>query len=338
MKVIFLDVDGVLNSMAYYQNVTDVFEEAIDPDKVKNLARIVEETGANIVLTSSWRGGWEKDILQCGEDGAILTRALAQEKLTIFDKTGASSVYRREGRSLEVLEWMKLCPKLYGEKVEQFVIIDDNDFGWAKHNLDAYWVETDFLGPALDQAHTDAAIEILNRPVKRKMIFLVEQDYKKFYDGLIAKLGLKPELMSLIKKVNKLITLFMYLAYPLTVAWMIYQRDLRVIKVILVPGIFFVLVSFFRKKINRKRPYETWEIDNLIKKDTKGQSMPSRHVFSSTIISMAFCFLCWPIGVICLGLSALEAVIRVVGGVHYPSDVVVGYVVGILSGLLIFIL
>ncbi len=335
MKVIFLDVDGVLNSMAYYQNVEDVFEEAIDPDKVKNLARIVAETGANIVLTSSWRGGWEKKLSECGEDGAILTRALAAQNVTIFDKTGASSVYRREGRSLEVLEWMKNCPKLYGEKVEQFVIIDDNDFGWAKHHLDAYWVETDFLGPALDEEHTDEAIAILN---KQKMIFLVEQDYKKFYDGIIAKLGLKPELMNLIKKVNKLITLFMYLAYPITVAWMLYQRDPRVIKIILVPGVFFVLVSMVRKKINRKRPYEAWDIDNLIKKDTKGQSMPSRHVFSSTIISMAFCFLCWPIGVICLGLSAIEAVIRVAGGVHYPSDVVVGYVVGVLAGLLIFIL
>ncbi len=170
------------------------------------------------------------------------------------------------------------------------------------------------------------------------MIFLVEQHYKEFYDGLIEKLGMKPELMTMIKRVNKLITAFMYMAYPIVVAWLLYTRNPDVVKIIAVPGVFFVLVSVVRKKINRRRPYEAWEIDNLIKKDTRGQSMPSRHVFSSTIISMAFCYLWWPVGVICLMLSALEAVIRVVGGVHYPSDVTVGYVVGVLSGLLIFIL
>ncbi len=166
MKVIFLDVDGVLNSMSYYQNVTDVFEEAVNPANVTELAHVVAATGANIVLISSWRGGWEKNPEECGEDGAILNRALAAENLQIFDKTGASDFYTREGRSLEVLEWIRNCPSLYQEEVEHIVIIDDNDFYWEKHGLAEYWVETDFLGPALDRAHADTAIDILSKPFK----------------------------------------------------------------------------------------------------------------------------------------------------------------------------
>ena len=34
------------------------------------------------------------------------------------------------------------------------------------------------------------------------------------------------------------------------------------------------------------RPYQTWAIQPLIKKDSLGKSFPSRHVFSATVIAM----------------------------------------------------
>lgn len=49
-KVIFFDIDGVLNQ----DNGGPKIEECF----VKRLAHIVEETGAEIVLSSSWRGAY----------------------------------------------------------------------------------------------------------------------------------------------------------------------------------------------------------------------------------------------------------------------------------------
>ena len=42
-----------------------------------------------------------------------------------------------------------------------------------------------------------------------------------------------------------------------------------------------------------------------------------------------------PAGIILLVLSALECVIRVIGGVHYPEDVIIGYLTGVIMGLFI---
>lgn len=56
MKVIFLDIDGVLNTK-YWENmkVRDQYGHTFDPNSVANLARIIEETGAEIVISSSWK-------------------------------------------------------------------------------------------------------------------------------------------------------------------------------------------------------------------------------------------------------------------------------------------
>ena len=107
---------------------------------------------------------------------------------------------------------------------------------------------------------------------------------------------------------------------------------------ILVPAFGFVLLTLVRKWINQPRPYETWEIIPLLDKDSSGNSMPSRHVFSATIISMACLHANLPVGLVLLVLSALLGFVRVLGGVHYPKDVLVGYACSLLLGILFFIL
>ena len=104
------------------------------------------------------------------------------------------------------------------------------------------------------------------------------------------------------------------------------------------PGAGFILLTLVRAKINRPRPYETWDIRPLIHKDTKGNSMPSRHVFSSAVIAMAWLPVYPPAGVLFLILTAAAALIRVLGGVHYPSDVTVGFLTGILAGIPLLLL
>ena len=55
-KIIFLDIDGVLNSIDYFEHTKHCkgYSE-INPKKVKLLKEIVDRTGAEIVLSSTWR-------------------------------------------------------------------------------------------------------------------------------------------------------------------------------------------------------------------------------------------------------------------------------------------
>jgi len=75
-----------------------------------------------------------------------------------------------------------------------------------------------------------------------------------------------------------------------------------------------------------------------VARNTLGTPMPGRHVFSATVISMCLLYFFWLPGLICLLLSAGLAVVRVIGGVHYPKDVLVGYLCGICWGALLFLL
>ena len=56
LKIIFLDVDGVLNSNITRRRTTDGFI-FVSGRHIKNLKRIIDATGAKVVLSSSWRMG-----------------------------------------------------------------------------------------------------------------------------------------------------------------------------------------------------------------------------------------------------------------------------------------
>ena len=166
------------------------------------------------------------------------------------------------------------------------------------------------------------------------------KNYQEWYEKRKSGLLRHPHLLQLMRVFNRMMTVLMPLAY-LTLLGTNFVgegigKDLSVY--ILVPAFGFVLLTLVRKWINQPRPYETWEIVPLLDKDSSGNSMPSRHVFSATIISMACLHANLPVGLVLLVLSALLGFVRVLGGVHYPKDVLVGYACGLLLGILFFIL
>lgn len=155
MNIIFLDVDGVLNSEISIERTG----EYIDPATVEILGQIVEKAGAALVLTSSWRGGWSPDADQLGEDGRILVEALAKQGLQIYDKTPFLHISNMSGRSLELLYWLRK----HGHQVEHFVILDDVDFHWERFLLDPFWVRTNEENLGLTKSHVDQAVAILSK-------------------------------------------------------------------------------------------------------------------------------------------------------------------------------
>ena len=165
------------------------------------------------------------------------------------------------------------------------------------------------------------------------------KNYQEWYDHIAGNIENKPFLLSLLRTFNRFMTVVMPMIYLTLLAITYLQQGLgkQVLIYVFIPASGFVILSFLRKKINALRPYEVWEIVPLLDRDSPGQSMPSRHVFSATIISMACLHASLSVGVILLVLSAFLGLVRVLGGVHYPKDVVVGYICGLVWGVLFFL-
>ena len=136
--------------------------------------------------------------------------------------------------------------------------------------------------------------------------------------------------------INRFLTEIVYIAYFALLINLMIQKDKEVVRIVLVTGGSFVFVSVIRHFINAERPYTKYEFIPLIKKEKKGDSMPSRHVFSAFVIGMSFLYINVPLGVVILLVGTLMGIERVIVGVHFPRDVVVGAVIGIVSGILGF--
>ena len=165
------------------------------------------------------------------------------------------------------------------------------------------------------------------------------KNYQEWYGHIAGNIGNQPFLLSLLRTFNRFMTVVMPMIYLTLLAITYLQQGLgkQVLMYVFIPASGFVILSFLRKKINAPRPYEEWDIKPLLDRDSPGQSMPSRHVFSATIISMACLHASLTMGMICLILSALLGLVRVLGGVHFPKDVVVGYICGLVWGVLFFL-
>ena len=165
------------------------------------------------------------------------------------------------------------------------------------------------------------------------------KNYQEWYDHIAGNIENKPFLLSLLRTFNRFMTVVMPMIYLILLAITYLQEGLgkQVGIYLFIPASGFVILSFLRKKINALRPYEVWEIVPLLDRDSPGQSMPSRHVFSATIISMACLHASLSVGLILLILSAILGLVRILGGVHYPKDVVVGYMCALVWGVLFFL-
>ena len=165
------------------------------------------------------------------------------------------------------------------------------------------------------------------------------KNYQEWYGHVAGKIENKPFLLRLLRTFNRLMTVVMPIVYLTLLATTYLQEGLgkQIWMYVFIPASGFVILSLLRKKLNAPRPYEVWEIVPLLDRDSPGQSMPSRHVFSATIISMACLHASLTMGMICLTLSAFLGLVRVLGGVHFPKDVVVGYICALVWGVIFFL-
>ena len=150
---------------------------------------------------------------------------------------------------------------------------------------------------------------------------------KEQYIKITEPLRKNPVRAKQVKNLNHILTGFVFCMYPLYLLKLLTERNTWFIRALLVPAVSFVCLSVIRRIINAPRPYEKFDIPPVLEKDTTGKSFPSRHVYSAFIIAFTFMnvsavnHIFLYVGIVLALIAMLVAVIRVISGVHFISDV-----------------
>lgn len=154
---------------------------------------------------------------------------------------------------------------------------------------------------------------------------------KKWFDE-------KPQRTALLKALNKITSLIGYSAYAVLIIYLAVMGDIRLIRCIIVTAATFFLATAVRSMINAPRPYEKLDITPVIPKATKGNSFPSRHVVSITVITAAWYYINIYAGVFLTAVSLVIMIIRPLAGIHFPRDVIAGAVFSVICSVIGFVL
>ena len=172
MNVVFLDVDGELTYSDYENDET----AHIDIEKVKLLKEICDRGNAKVVISSSWRGFSnghkpkiyftllkileENGIEVIGDTPHINTefedQSMPRVSINDLDNIPHCKIKYGTGRAAEVQKWLS------ENDVENFVILDDEDFDWSDYGYDTHWVQPTWFGNGgLKREYVEKAVEIL---------------------------------------------------------------------------------------------------------------------------------------------------------------------------------
>ena len=152
MKIIFCDVDGVLN-----EDTTPTRTKSrvifIDQEKLDRLKRIVDATGARIVLSSTWR--YDRNDPKYNGDFLELQEAFHNVGLKFYDYTPVDAIGIRRG--MEIRAWLGL----HRGEVDQFIILGDELYDFEERGLLPRLIKTDFAYGGLIEELTQEAIDLL---------------------------------------------------------------------------------------------------------------------------------------------------------------------------------
>ena len=158
MKVIFLDIDGVLNSQMLIEKNEN---EKIDINAVKLLKSLVDQSGALVVMSSGWKLWFDENMVTDDVEAQFLYDILYQYGIEIYGKTPDFSTDEirtkrtfAEVKAKEIMAWLeKHCD------VDKYVILDDLNL--KNDQINANLVQTDGT-VGITEEDVKQALEILN--------------------------------------------------------------------------------------------------------------------------------------------------------------------------------
>ena len=161
MKVIFLDIDGVLNSSNYFDETSDVFYNyidyldekyelekwliQIDMNKLYLLKEIIDRTNSKVVVSSSWRNL---------KYYTFIEEYLINKGIPIIDTTKSLN----NKRGLEIKTYLMEHPE-----ITNYIIIDDDIFPDYDEELLFNLIHTNFYNDGLNDDNYEDAIYKLKK-------------------------------------------------------------------------------------------------------------------------------------------------------------------------------
>jgi hypothetical protein len=160
VKVLFLDFDGVLNDATFLGRLADRgliivdgewdWRDHIDPERLTILNRVLDETGAKVVVSSSWR---------CRYPAEELQRMLVELGFT-GQIVGDTPRLFGHDRYVEIRRWLTWA---YPPPVAFAIVDDDPDAGVG---FERQFVRTSGgPGGGLRDEHAERLIAILGRSI-----------------------------------------------------------------------------------------------------------------------------------------------------------------------------
>lgn len=134
MKIIFLDIDGVLNHEQFFRDRKvdgSYTENNICKKAVANLNNLIEETGAKVVISSTWRmGRTVKEMQDILEEVGFIGEVISNTPILRCSECL---------RGNEILKWIKDNNELVGDyyNFTEYVILDDDSdmLYWQRNNF-----------------------------------------------------------------------------------------------------------------------------------------------------------------------------------------------------------
>lgn len=167
MKIIFLDVDGVLNgnfwNETHQKEISDLTK--IDMKCVHLLSELVRETGANVVMHSAWRSMFNNQMQPMGKMSKKLYDMLRSAGVTLYDRTPDFATEEiRKAKKYSLVKAKEILAYLKSHKdVDSWVVLEDLDLHNEKVSVHQVRTNQD---TGLTPENIRAAKKILNNSFK----------------------------------------------------------------------------------------------------------------------------------------------------------------------------
>ena len=153
MRFIFLDIDGVLNKVSTKERTPSGYI-FVEDSKILLLKDLIDKTNAKVILSSTWRSGWNdlnngldtKD----AKDFILLRNKLKEFGIELYDYTSCPIT---SDRGSKIKEWISTN----FEDVNSILILDDES---NIKPFNKFFIRTSFCDGLMEK-HIKKSIEIL---------------------------------------------------------------------------------------------------------------------------------------------------------------------------------